>query len=273
MSNELEGRIADKKFNLPLLPGVASEVMSLCSSPDTDAARLSEVLHRDQSFASHILRVANSPAMMPKVPIVSLQQAVSRLGMGQISEIAMAISVKGKVFPQGSHGQLVSELWQHSLATACLAKEIARLRRRNVEGAFLCGLLHDVGKPIILDALAELQKSSGEELSSATLVAAMDQYHPEVGHLLVTEWGLPQLVAEAVQYHHSYDEATAFGEAAMIACLSNMMAHALFPTVSPESQEELAQHQVVADLNLYPDDMHKLFGHAESIAKMVEAIL
>ena len=121
----LETRLQQKSFELPLLPEVATRVMTLCSSEDTDAAQLAEVLQRDQAFAGHVLRVANSPLMMPKVPIVSLQQAVSRLGMGRVAEIAMAISVQGETFDVPGHMPLVRKLWKHSLAVGCFAKEIA----------------------------------------------------------------------------------------------------------------------------------------------------
>ena len=127
----LNTRLAAKSFELPLLPEVATRVIELCNLPDTDAAELAELLHRDQAFASHILRVANSPVMASAVPIVSLQQAVSRMGMGTISEIAISISVNGKVFNVPGQMDLVRKLWRHSLATGCLAKEIARARRSN----------------------------------------------------------------------------------------------------------------------------------------------
>ena len=66
--------------------------MSLCSEETCDAARLAELITHDQALAGHVLGVSNSAAYAPKEPIVSLQQAVSRLGSDTVCEIAMAPS-------------------------------------------------------------------------------------------------------------------------------------------------------------------------------------
>lgn len=268
----LESRIENSSFDLPLLPDVAMRVMTLCSFEDSDAAQLSEVLHQDQAFAGHVLRIANSPVMMPKVPIVSLQQAVSRLGMTAVAEIALAISVQSKTFNVAGHMELVRKLWRHSLGAGSFAKEIARVRRRNVEGAFLCGLLHDVGKPIVLDSITELEKERGKDYSLDVLTAAMDLYHDQVGALLAKEWGLPQQVAEAIRYHHDYKNAPSFTEAAMMVNLADHLTHLALPTTRELVEQEVRGLAVVQELNLYSDDFDELLDHAQKIILLVEAM-
>ncbi|MEN8165476.1 MAG: HDOD domain-containing protein, partial [Acidobacteriota bacterium] len=92
--------------------------------------------------------VANSAAYVGAVPCSSLQQAVSRLGLQMITEIAMAVSVRGRMFGNPRCAELLAALWKHSVLTAWFTKEIARAHGHNVEVAFLCGLLHDVGKAV-----------------------------------------------------------------------------------------------------------------------------
>lgn len=72
--------LEERKVELPPMPGTAAQVMQLCQQEDTDAAKLSAVIHGDPTIASNVLRVANSAAYMGQVPCSSLQQAVSRLG-------------------------------------------------------------------------------------------------------------------------------------------------------------------------------------------------
>src|SRR5688572_33207290 len=79
-------QMAEQQLELPTMPGTASEVMQLCQEETTDAARLSAVIHRDQTIASNVLRVANSAVHAGQVPCVSLQQAVSRLGQQLITD-------------------------------------------------------------------------------------------------------------------------------------------------------------------------------------------
>ena len=87
-------RIDKDRIDLPVLPQVAGKVMALTNDPAADAARLSALIHQDQALAAHVLRIANSPAYMPRTPIASLQHAVAMLGVNELSEIAVTISLK-----------------------------------------------------------------------------------------------------------------------------------------------------------------------------------
>ncbi|MGZ9151632.1 MAG: HDOD domain-containing protein, partial [Nitrospira sp.] len=78
-------KIKTGDVELPLLPQAASQVMALASDPSADAAKLSALIHQDQALAAHVLRIANSPAYMPRSPVVSLQHAVAMLGITLLS--------------------------------------------------------------------------------------------------------------------------------------------------------------------------------------------
>jgi HD-like signal output (HDOD) protein len=276
IKNYLEDRIRTNSFELPMLPKVAGEVMEMCNADDTDAAKLSQTIHRDQSLAGHVLRVANSPAIRPQTPIVSLQQAISRLGMQQIVEIALAISVKGKVFSSSKHMDLVHDLWGQSVASGCFAKEVARQRRRNVETTFLCGLLHNVGKPVVLDAVTTLEEDVGRSFPREDVLRALDAYHAEVGGQLALHWQLPPPVVEAIRHHEDYNEASAFAEVAMTVNLAMYLARlAIEPDEAARAANllDIQQMQVLEDLNLYPDDREKLVGHVDRIRETAEATI
>jgi len=270
----LEERIKKRSFELPVLPQVASQVMEMCNSVETDSAKLSRVVHRDQALAGHVLRVANSPAIRPKTPIISLQQAVSRIGMRQITEIAVAISVKAKVFESESHIDIVHDLWRYSVAAGLFAKEVARQRRRNVESTFLCGLLHNVGKPVILDALGALEKKCGRPLPREDVLLALDTYHTDVGSQLAQEWALPPQTVEAIRYHEQYQDAPTFGEVTMTVNLAVCLAGLVIESTEESWEADLQALQelpVLKDLNLTPSDLQKLVDQTERVRETVEA--
>ena len=98
VSEEVRARVRAGSWRVPLLPQVASQVVALAASPVADASRLSALIHRDPSLAGQVLRIANSAAYAPRMPIVSLQQAVARLGLTVINEIAFAASVQSGIF-------------------------------------------------------------------------------------------------------------------------------------------------------------------------------
>lgn len=127
--------------------------------PDAEAAKLAELIHQDQALAAHVIRIANSPAYMTRNPVVSLQHAVSMLGMNLMSELAFSASIKGSAFKVPGWDDEVKSLWHYSLASGAYAKEIARMRRFNVESAYLCGLLHGIGRPVVLQTLVALSRN------------------------------------------------------------------------------------------------------------------
>jgi putative nucleotidyltransferase with HDIG domain len=264
-------RIEGGKMELPLLPTVVWEVMELSAADDVDMRRLSDLIHRDQSLAGHVLRMANSPAYMARMPIVSLQQAVSRLGTKALGEIAFAVSLHSRVFDVPGYENDIRCLWEHAVGAAAYAKEIARLRRGNVEGAFLCALLHDIGKPVILQALVDVQKEMGVQIDPAVASAIMEAYHTHVGSLIATAWALPPHVAESIAYHHDYLVAPTCGEAVMVTRLADCLSyHLLAPDVFDE--DSVRHHPVLADLNLYPDDVEALLAKRDVILRTIEGL-
>ena len=187
-------RIDKDRIDLPVLPQVAGRVMALASDPSADAARLSTLIHQDQALAAHVLRIANSPAYMPRTPIASLQHAVAMLGVNQLSEIAVTVSLKSGAVKIPGYEADIRQLWRHALASGAYAKEIARMRRYNVESAYLCGLLHAVGKPVVLKTVTTIAAEMHIPLDPSAVTSFLDGYHSRVGSLIATEWALPPQV-------------------------------------------------------------------------------
>ena len=263
--------IESGNLELPLLPDVVWQVMELSTADNVDARKLSALIHRDQALAGHVLRIANSPAYMPRMPIVSLQQAVSRLGTTVLGEIAFSVSIQSRVFDVKGYEDELQTLWKHAVGAAAYAKDIARMRRSNVEGAFLCGLLHDVGKPIMLQAVLDVQKQQHLELEPAAVSAIMEAYHTRVGSLIAAAWSLPPHVAESIAYHHDYLIAPTCAEAVMVTRLADCLSYHL---ARPEifDEDSIRHHPVLADLNFYPDDVEALLGKRDTIRRVVEAM-
>jgi putative nucleotidyltransferase with HDIG domain len=268
------------EIELPLLPQAASQVMVLASDPAADAAKLSALIHQDQALAAHVLRIANSPAYMPRSPVVSLQHAVAMLGITLLSEIAFTASLKSGAFQIPGHEEDVKRLWQHSLASGAYAKEVARMRRVNVESAYLCGLLHEIGKPVVLRIITTIaQKRSNDWVKALAAIldnkshikTLIEGYHTRVGILIADKWRLPKQVAEAIQYYGEYEHATAFRQECMLTFVADQLAsHLLTPDKMPE--DSLRDHPVFAELNLYPQDVDKLLATKDQVLTIVNAM-
>lgn len=261
LSRSFATAIAQRKLEVPPMPATASEVMVLCQQETTDAAKLSAVIHRDQTIASNVLRVANSVAYAGQVPCSSLQQACSRLGMQLITEIATAVAVRGRMFGNPRCAALLAALWKHSVLTGFYCKEIARLRRRNVEIAFLCGLLHDVGKAVLLNNVDRAMGRDGLDVPDEDVLAAVHEHHVAAGALLAREWKLSEQLVEAIECHHDHGSAKRFQDLAMTVAYADVMSHHIAPSVlqTPATEEQLRAHPVLVGLNLYTDHVSELF--------------
>lgn len=267
----LAGSIEKGAIDLPLLPQIASQVLSLVYDPNAEASRLAALIHQDQALAAHVIRIANSPAYMPRNPIVSLQHAVTMLGMNLLSEIAFTTSLKSAGMKVDGFEAEIKALWRHSLASGAYAKEIARTRRFNVESAYLCGLLHEIGKPVVLRTVVELSKEHKLGLESAVIEGLISGYHTRVGTLIAAKWALPKQVVESIAFYEHYSQSAAAPQECMTTFLADRLAtYLLYPDRMDEAT--LRDHQVFVDLNLYPSDVDALLALKDKISDVVEAM-
>lgn len=267
---QLVQRIADGRLELPMLPQTAADVMTVCNDTSCDAARLAALIQRDQALAAHTLHVANSAAYAPREPIVSLQQAVSRLGFKTMCDIAVAVAMRSKIFVLKGQEERLRAMWVHSAASGAWAKEIARARRRNVEGAFLSGLLHDIGQPVVLQSALELSRGTGSAPAEDVLDALIQEFHTQVGGIVLESWKLPEWMCAAVRCHHDPETAGEHVDFARTAMLADLLAHA---SEHPDETADavLRTHPVLADLGLYDEETDALFARRELVQKTAEA--
>lgn len=268
---ELRNKLNDSSLELPLLPEVAQKVIAMTSDENCNAAQLSSIIHKDQALAGNVLRITNSASYAGNCKIVSLQQAVSRLGLKLLREITLAASVQNSVFNVPGKASVVSLLWSHSLATSAFAKEIAKTRRRNVESAYLCGLLHAIGKPVVLKYLMQVSKELKMNLDDETIISILDQEHHPLGIRMAKEWELPDQVAMTIKYFENFEDAENFEDEVQTICLAHMCADEM---LIPEkiTAEQICENDVIDALNLYPEDVESILEKREKIQELISSM-
>jgi putative nucleotidyltransferase with HDIG domain len=140
-----------------------------------------------------------------------------------------------------------------------------------VEEAFLAGLLHDVGRPTLFQAIADLDRSS-DPRKKADQASVVDELHAAVGAELATRWALPARVAEAIATHH-VPATAAHTELAMLTSLADVLAHQVLEPVSGDLGSGGALgHPALVALNLYPDDLEKLLAGSDALVETVRTL-
>lgn len=265
LKNKLEEIISQGELVLPMLPSVTSEVLSLVNHESTDAQSLSKIIQSDQSLASHVMRVANSALYSQGASLVSLQQAIVRLGMGKIAEIAIAVSLDSQKFEAPGFDDLTRYLWQSPFASALWAKEIARKARKNVEATFLSALLHDIGKPVVLQTLIGLANEQSINLKEEEAKSFLSLYHQRVGLEIAKKWKLPPAVVATIKFSHDFELCDEqYKELVMIVCAADYFAR--YHLESTEmNRDTFSAMSVFNHLNLYQEDIEELLLKTEEV--------
>ena len=267
----IRAEIDEGSMEVPLLPEVASKAIALTQDPDSDAAALARLIQSDPTLAAHVMRTANSAAYTPNASMVSLQQAIARLGMNLITDIAVAASINTRMFHAPGHEQRINTIWKHALTSALWGKEIARSCRMNVETAFLCGLLHSIGQPVILQTACDIAVNNKLQLIPEDIDQLLQQLHIEAGACVLNYWGMPTIICEALEYFNNYSDAPlASGPATITNAAALFATHSLNPDQFTE--EQLMQAEVLADLNLYQEDIQNLLDKRDIIISGLEAM-
>ncbi|MFT7617841.1 MAG: HD-like signal output (HDOD) protein [Planctomycetota bacterium] len=263
-ANPIIDRLKTGEFEVPLLPEAATQVMSICSNADCDLKDLIETIKKDQSLMAHVLRMANSALYSGDIEIVSLQLAVSRLGLSTVRDLAAAAACKGAVFKPGKSRELVQGMFQQAMARGIFAQEIARVRRSNVEIAFLSGLMREIGSPIIV---FELEKA---DIDGKDATEIINDFRFRVGEIVLNSWDLPEKICQSVKFAGRPEEAGDIEDVVQTVELAQLLSSELLdPSLGRDS---VRFNAACGALNLYEEDIHKLTAKAEKVREMVESI-
>ena len=263
----LQAILATDGMEIPTLPAVAVEVERLTTdSDDTSPIKLAQLIQRDVSLAGQIMKVANSALYARRAPVVSLQQAIAWLGMREIRGIAYSFAVRGSLFRAGALTAQVAALWHESVAVACFAQEIARLKRRNVESSYLCGLLHRAGYALML---ARLSKATTPKvaLTPEVLMQFGVRAEAQLGARLALAWQLPPPVTASIARWRTPAEASESRQDVLRVVVARAFAAQL---EAPAPAELLGvDMETLSELSLYPEDIATLLEKSAAIRNTV----
>ena len=150
--------LLSNKLTIPTLPEVVLKVQELIEDPDAGTREIGELVAKDAPLAAKVLRVANSAYYGLPGRCISAEHACTVLGVQALRSIVMQVAVMqtfGRVFSESVFD--IQQIWDHSIQSAKLSSFLAeRVQHRtqlNPAEFYICGLLHDIGKIVLLNAL------------------------------------------------------------------------------------------------------------------------
>jgi putative nucleotidyltransferase with HDIG domain len=218
--------------DLPSLPAVVMELLSSIDQEDVDISVLAKKVSHDAALTAKTLRLANSSLYGLQVKVTTIQQAITFLGFQTTRNLITAAAVTG-CFAEGQCAGFDDKaFWRHSIAAAACCKVLARRMRFNQDYAFTAGLLHDIGRLVLVSAYpAQYQQvmeyreaHDCEVLEAERAVIGLD--HVAAGAALAEHWNFSDTMRLAIAHHHD-PEAVGAGFLATIVHVANAIVHAL----------------------------------------------
>lgn len=212
ISNDALKNLISQLGELPTLPALYEEILSLLRQPDVSSECLSDAIKKDIGMTAKILKFANSGYVGLKRKISGMNDAVSYLGMDYIRSIILTIGAFGRLKQFQIDGSTLEDFWDNSLMVAEAAKAITISQtssRTMAEESYVGGLLHACGK-LILSAnfpskyveVNKMVEENGMPLLDAE-VKIFGAHHGQVGAFILGLWGLAGPIVEAVHWYRN----------------------------------------------------------------------
>ena len=225
--------LVSKIDELPPLPTLVTRALDMLSDPGVDIKSVEKVIGMDQSLVSKLIKISNSALFGGMNRVESLQQALTRLGAKTTKGLVLSASMQ-TYFLKGNPGMQTwgPFLWQHAAECGLAARRIAvAAGYDDSEKAFVGGLLHDIGKLVLLlvsaDSYRQIQNLKKREAITdhAAEREVIGTDHTEIGERLMEKWKMPASAKVCVKYHHHIENAGEAMPLAAITAYANHLSH------------------------------------------------
>jgi putative nucleotidyltransferase with HDIG domain len=198
--------------NIPAFPAVAMKVMALIDDPNYSIMDVADVVKYDQAITANMLRICNSAYFGLRHKVVTINDAVMRLGQQNIVRAIQAAGVSTFYRKAKGYGLEANKLWEHSVGVALMTQILSK-RIFNCEDArlYTTALLHDIGKVIMGEFVDEsfpqihnlVAKEGISFLEAEEKIIGIN--HAELGGRIASQWNFPKDMRDAIIYHHRPD--------------------------------------------------------------------
>lgn len=200
--------LASQPVELPIFHPVALKLQRMLSDYDFTVDEVAQVATEDQSLASQMLKIANSPMYMGRTKVATIKETVIRLGAQQVINLAIAASQASTHASQNEAlDSYMKALWLHSHGCALGAKWLAHNcgMRGVADETYLAALLHDVGKLYLLKSIERLVGAGviSSMFDDELIMEIFEAMHVEQGYRLMQHWNFPAMYCDVIRDHHS----------------------------------------------------------------------
>lgn len=200
--------LSTNKLELPTLPEIALKVRQMVDDPNVPATTLAKMISTDAALSARLIQVANSVFFRGLNSVENVRTAVVRLGGVCVRNVVSSL-VMSQIYQAKKMGAIKKDLlhlWVHGTRVAAISHVLAkRYTKLNPDEAMLAGLVHDIGTLPILNKAVKFPEILEDR---AALYRVIDRLHPEIGQMIMEEWGFPPELVKVAAEHERLDRDT-----------------------------------------------------------------
>jgi HD-like signal output (HDOD) protein len=209
ITNIIQAKILEEIKELPTLPETVLKLQEMCQIPNIDFSKIAQKITLDPSLSASVLKLSNSAGFVTRNRIENILDAIKVIGLRNLKAILIASSARKIINQKYS---TFKKIWEHCNKTAFYARAIALKYgySKIAECVFLSGLLHDLGKIVLLSTNSSLAEwiseiTKNRELRTSTVIeeVSIGISHSSIGGLIAAKWNLPDYLIDTIKYHHS----------------------------------------------------------------------
>jgi putative nucleotidyltransferase with HDIG domain len=256
------------KIAPPVMPQVVRDVQAVIKRKDSTAEDVAAVIERDPVISLRLLAVANSPVFRGIQEIHNVKEAIPRMGLKETLNLIIAIANKSIYETDRVQFRiLMDKLWVHSLACAYGSKLIAEhLKLDDSEKFFLMGLVHDIGKSVLLKAFTEVPLI--KKINFDLVQANIQQGHLSIGGVLLKRWGFDDIFIKVVTMHESPEFSPETEKEIRVVHLANMLSRNIGYSLF-EEEVDLKELDSAKFLHMDPDTLGQIGEEVKGIIQDV----
>jgi len=265
--NNIVRRFKRGEVELPVLPKIVQDIQNAITDQQSTIDDLVEIIEKDAIISIRLISTANSPLYIGQEKIRAVRQAIPRIGLQETQSIVAAIVNKNLYESKlPDYVSLMKKLWLHSLASAYAARTIAQAVGGGLdpEKLFLMGLVHDIGKVMIVKDLGESTLEKNLEISG--LINRMHDIHCNLGGLILHHWKFTKEFIEVTTGHEASRYNAATPKTVLIVNLANHLTRNIGYSVY-ERETDFEELDSARRLGM---DSEKLSGISETVKKMMQ---
>jgi HD-like signal output (HDOD) protein len=201
-------QVLGSQLTIPPQPTILLEIDKLVSKPNNQITAIANLINKDVGLSAAIFKLVNSSFYKTSIPISSVEKAITILGINQVANLIKGLLLRKSI---GGNEVAYEKFWERSneiaLLCAIIAKKQISACNIAVEQAYMAGLFHECGVPILMQRFPEYcqafrlnQGSHWPDFLEEDKRFNTD--HTVVGYLVTRHWNLPEFICQAVRFHH-----------------------------------------------------------------------